>query len=366
MLSYQAVNAAWWDEMDLYAGAGFGQSYLAPAVSGTQYSIDDHTQDAWKLSAGWDWNDHISIEGYYSNLGSVALNPGGEMGYRMLGGNAMLHYWARGGERVKGSIALYAKAGLNHMTNNGEGVSYESKNQGQLFGAIGAELYLPQKFSVRFEIDSYDTDASLFSLNIIKRFGFKSRTPSLPPLPIVDKNAQQKEQFVAMVEELPATAAGPKVAQLIPVVLDSDLDGLLDDEDQCPYTPKGVDVNELGCATYKGKIGDLIANVQFEVDSASLTEPSKIALNEIADMLVTYEAVKIEVQAHSDSTGSAIYNKKLSQKRADSVVRYLGSKQISVQRLTGLGYGEEKPIADNATASGRSKNRRVEFILKAR
>jgi outer membrane protein OmpA-like peptidoglycan-associated protein len=365
IMSSLTANSAWWDEMDLYAGAGFGQSYLSPAVGGTQYSIDDHTQDAWKLSAGWDWNDHISIEGYYSQLGSVELNPGGELGYRMLGGNAMLHYWARGGERVKGSIALYAKAGLNHMTNDGEGIRYESKNQGQLFGAIGAELYLPKKFSVRFEIDSYDTDASLFSLNIIKRFGFKSRTPSLPPLPIVEKETQQ-EEFVAMVEELPATAAGPKVVQLAPVVLDTDQDGLLDDEDQCPYTPKGVSINELGCATYHGKIGDLIANVQFEVNSASLTEPSKIALDEIVDMLATYVAVKIEVQAHSDNTGSATYNKKLSQKRAESVVEYLAEKQIAKDRLAPLGFGEEKPIADNNTAQGRAENRRVEFILKAR
>ncbi|MEH6447598.1 MAG: OmpA family protein, partial [Oleispira sp.] len=365
IFSTVAAQAAWWDEMDVYAGAGYGQSYLDPAVGGTGYEIDDHTQNAWKLTGGWDWNDHISIEGYYSNLGRVQLSENAELGYRMLGGNAMLNYWARGGERVKGSIALYAKVGLNHMTNDGDGVSYDSKNQGQLFGAIGAELYLPQKFSVRFEVDSYDTDASLFSLNIIKRFGFKSRTPSTPPLPLVDKNAEQEEQFVAMVEELPVTAAGPKIVQLIPIVLDSDLDGLLDDEDQCPYTPKNVSINELGCATYQGKIGDLIANVQFEVNSSLLTEPSKIALNEIVDMLATYPSVKIEVQAHSDNTGSAGYNKKLSQKRAESVVSYLERKNIVANRLEAIGHGEDMPIADNITPVGRAKNRRVEFILQA-
>jgi outer membrane protein OmpA-like peptidoglycan-associated protein len=251
------------------------------------------------------------------------------------------------------------------MTNEGDGVSYQSENQAQLFGAIGAELYLPKKFSVRFEIDSYDADASLFSLNIVKRFGFKSRTPSLPPLPLVEKK-QQEEQFVAMIEELPVTAAGPKLALLVPVVLDSDLDGLLDDEDQCPYTPKNVTVNNLGCAKYDGEIGDLIANVQFEINSASLTEPSKIALNEIVSMLATYTAVNIEVQAHSDNTGRASYNKRLSQKRSEVVVRYLAGKKISLDRLKALGFGEEHPVADNKTAKGRAKNRRVEFILKSR
>ena len=83
-------------------------------------------------------------------------------------------------------------------------------------------------------------------------------------------------------------------------------------------------------------------------------------------MLVTYVAVKIEVQAHSDNTGSAGYNKKLSQKRAESVVTYLELKGISSPRLDALGYGEEKPIANNETITGRAQNRRVEFILKAR
>ena len=152
----------------------------------------------------------------------------------------------------------------------------------------------------------------------------------------------------------------------MPVVVDSDLDGLLDDEDQCPYTPKNVTINELGCATYDGKVGDLIANVQFESNSSLLTEPSKIALNEIVSMLAIYTAVKIEVQAHSDNTGSADYNKKLSQRRAESVVKYLATKKISMDRLQALGHGEEKPIADNKTAEGRAKNRRVEFILKSR
>jgi outer membrane protein OmpA-like peptidoglycan-associated protein len=359
------ANAAWWDEMDLYGAAGWGQSYLDPAVGGTQYSIDEHTDNAWKLSGGWDWNDHISVEGYYADLGQVELNPGGELGYRMLGGNALVNYWLRGGERVEGSIALFAKAGLNHMTNEGIGVSYESKNQGQLYGGLGAELYLPEKFSVRLDIDSYDTDAALFSLNIVKRFGFKSKQPSLPPLPIVEE-APAQEEFVAMVEDLPATAAGPQVVQMVPVVLDSDNDGILDDEDQCPYTSEGLTVNELGCATFSGKVGDMITDVKFEVNSAVLTEVDKVALQEIAAAFKAYPNLKIEVQAHTDSSGSAPYNLKLSQQRAESVVRFFKQQQIDAQRLSAKGLGETKPIVDNDSAENRAKNRRVEFIVKER
>ena len=269
----------------------------------------------------------------------------------------MLHYWAYGAERMEGSIAVYAKAGLNHMTNNGNGVSYESNNQGQLFGGIGAEYYLPQKFSVRFEIESYDTDASLFSLNLVKRFGFKSKKV------IVSEPTQ--EEFVAMVEELPETAAGPKVVVLAPVVLDSDLDGLLDDEDQCPSTVEGATVNDLGCASFKGEIGDLIAKIQFESRSASLTKASEVALTDVVKVLGIYTAVKVEVQAHSDNIGSDQYNKTLSQQRAESVVSFLTDHGVAADRMSALGYGEEKPVADNETEAGRTENRRVEFILTA-
>jgi outer membrane protein OmpA-like peptidoglycan-associated protein len=353
MVASLSASAEWSDEMDLYVGAGIGQSYLDPSIGGTGYSIDDHTQSAWKLTAGWDWNDHISVEGYYSELGSVELNPEATMAYRMMGGDAMLHYWAYGEERMQGSIALYAKAGLNHMTNNGNNVSYENNNTIQLLGGIGAEVYLPHKFSVRFEIESYDADAALLSLNVVKRFGFKS------------KKIKQKE-FAAMVEALPETASGPSIVMLAPVLLDSDLDGLLDDDDQCPDTPKGMSVDSIGCATFIGEVSDLIANVQFETNSSALTEASKMALNEVADILVSYAAIDIEVQAHSDNKGSAAYNKILSQKRAQSVVTYLAEKSVEQSRLTSLGFGEENPLADNNTKAGRAMNRRVEFQLKQR
>jgi outer membrane protein OmpA-like peptidoglycan-associated protein len=353
MVASLNTSAEWWDEMDLYAGAGIGQSYLDPSLGVSGYNIDDYMQSAWKLTVGWDWNDHISVEGYYSDLGSVELNPRAKIGYRMMGGDAMLHFWAYGEERMEGSVALYAKAGLNHMTNNGNNVSYEKNNTLQLLGGIGAEVYLPRKFSVRFEIESYDADAALLSLNVMKRFGFKS------------KKVKQKE-FLAMVKALPKTASGGTMVMLTPVVLDSDSDGLLDDDDQCPYTPKSMNVNGVGCATFVGEVSDLIANVHFETNSSSLTDASKVVLNEIANMLVSYAAIDIEVQAHSDNTGSAAYNKILSQKRARSVVKYLTEKSILRSRLRSLGFGEKNPIADNNTVMGRSINRRVEFKLKQR
>jgi OOP family OmpA-OmpF porin len=381
-----SVNAdeEWWDEMDLYVGAGIGQSDLSPQHAKDQgFTIDDHWQTAWKVTGGLDINDYVSVEGYYSDLGSTGLSSDAgdaDIGYRMAGADVILHYWAKGEERMQGSIALYAKAGLNHTDTYSSGSVEENDDVRKIFGGLGAEVYLPQKFSVRFEFESYNSDASLFSLNLVKRFGFNS------------KRSSQKE-FVAMVEELPETAAGSKIAVLAPVVLDSDSDGLLDDEDQCLNTAKGAKVDGFGCAiaesteaqtsksaqasksaqigagaivgksVMENDIDAAISSVQFDSNSDSLTPASKLELDKVVTLLGAGTVAGIEVQAHSDNTGSASYNKNLSQKRADAVVSYLTEKGIAADRLSATGYGEENPIADNNTKSGRAKNRRVEFIL---
>ena len=86
-------------------------------------------------------------------------------------------------------------------------------------------------------------------------------------------------------------------------------------------------------------------------------------------MLNEFPEAKVEIQGHTDNTGvkdaikRATNNKDLSQRRANSVMAYLISNGIAAERLTAVGYGEEKPIADNGSAAGKAKNRRVDFVL---
>jgi OOP family OmpA-OmpF porin len=69
------------------------------------------------------------------------------------------------------------------------------------------------------------------------------------------------------------------------------------------------------------------------------------------------------IEGHTDNVGSVSFNKRLSQQRTDAVKKFFLSRDIDVSRLTAIGYGPERPIADNKTAAGRAKNRRVEFKL---
>jgi OOP family OmpA-OmpF porin len=105
--------------------------------------------------------------------------------------------------------------------------------------------------------------------------------------------------------------------------------------------------------------GDIrLQGVTFATNSAQLNSESDTVLDTTAASLKPYPNVVIEVRGYTDSTGSAAYNLKLSQARAESVMRYLQEHGVTNQ-LTAKGYGKEDPIADNATKDGRLENRRV-------
>ena len=97
----------------------------------------------------------------------------------------------------------------------------------------------------------------------------------------------------------------------------------------------------------------------FELNSARLTTASHSVLDPIATDLKKYPRLKIELQGHTDSSGSDKYNLKLSQQRADSVRAYLVEQGVPGDRLVARGYGEAQPIEDNKTEAGRALNRRV-------
>jgi len=103
--------------------------------------------------------------------------------------------------------------------------------------------------------------------------------------------------------------------------------------------------------------------IYFKTNSAEFTEKTYPVLDAIVIIMQKYPTAKFRIEGHTDSVGSAEYNMKLSQRRAEAVKQYLISKGISPDRLEAVGYGETRPIASNATAAGRAKNRRVEIIL---
>ncbi|WP_193771287.1 OmpA family protein [Candidatus Magnetaquicoccus inordinatus] len=138
---------------------------------------------------------------------------------------------------------------------------------------------------------------------------------------------------------------------------DEDGDGVTDDLDQCPGTPKGAPVNKVGCWVVK--------NLNFRTNSAQIESKDASGLRETLVVLQKNPNLKVEIQGHTDNVGKAPYNKKLSLARANTVMNYFISQGVDKKRLTANGYGLEKPVASNANEAGRAENRRVELkVLK--
>jgi outer membrane protein OmpA-like peptidoglycan-associated protein len=179
---------------------------------------------------------------------------------------------------------------------------------------------------------------------------------------------------------------------------DNDADGLADASDRCPTAAGGADNHgcpdtdrdgdsvfdrfdncpdeagtpaNAGCASTQkvllkaGKL-EILDKVFFETGRDVIDPKSYALLDNVAAVLAAHpEFKKIRVEGHTDNAGGADRNKELSTQRARAVVTYLVQKGLSAERLESVGFGPERPIADNATVEGRAQNRRVEFVIVA-
>jgi len=146
---------------------------------------------------------------------------------------------------------------------------------------------------------------------------------------------------------------------------DTDGDGVNDEEDKC-INEKGPASN-FGCPVISEeiirKVNTAAQNIFFVTGSSKLLAKSFPKLNDVVKILNDNPTYKVQIDGHTDEVGKDDYNQKLSDDRAASVKAYLVSKGIAESRLSSAGYGETKPVADNKTAAGRAKNRRVEMTL---
>jgi OOP family OmpA-OmpF porin len=149
---------------------------------------------------------------------------------------------------------------------------------------------------------------------------------------------------VVKAEEPKPKTAAPK---------DTDGDGVYDSVDRCPGTPKGAEVNEIGCWVLDG--------VLFDTDKSVIKVKYYSILDEALEVLRENPGLKLEIHGHTDSIGTAKYNRGLSERRSKAVMEYFVNKGIDRERLSTIGYGLTMPIATNLTPEGRAKNRSVEL-----
>ena len=146
---------------------------------------------------------------------------------------------------------------------------------------------------------------------------------------------------------------------------DTDGDGVLDKDDKCPKV-KGTVANS-GCPevskAVQATLNEYAKTILFDTGRSTIKSQSAAVLKDIIAILKEYPTAKFTVEGHTDSTGSAKLNQRLSDSRANSVKEYLTSHGIDAFRLSALGYGKDRPIDTNKTRAGRANNRRVEINL---
>lgn len=261
--------------------------------------------------------------------------------------------------------APYLVSGLGRMSYRTKGFN---KWDTTLNTGIGVKYAFTPRFQFRMDgrytlgTRHVDSGAAL-NMALVLVLGKHYSQESQSKKPIVAE--EPVEETVAEVVEEPAVEEQEPEVEAEEFV-DSDGDGVPDHLDECPDTKPGAKVDEKGCYVYLTETHEFNLSVTFAVGSADINENSKGDIEELAQFLNAYPNTNATIEGHSDNTGSAAFNKQLSQKRADSVKQSLIDEfGISAERLTAIGYGVEQPIADNSTAEGRAKNRRVVAKVEA-
>jgi len=195
------------------------------------------------------------------------------------------------------------------------------------------------------------------------------RCPGTPPAVAVDEKGCALDVDNDGIADYRDRCAGTTVGTQVDSLgcpQDLDQDGIADFEDKCLGSKKGHLIDEFGCAIQLTESVSMNLNVNFPINSAVLPKELVNEVEELATFMKRYANTIAVIEGHSDNLGDASYNRFLSQKRAETIRKILISQfNISENRLRAIGYGEDKPVADNQTSEGRQQNRRVVAVINS-
>ncbi|MES2017902.1 MAG: OmpA family protein [Pseudomonadota bacterium] len=349
MMMAQAANAQEfvnpdWADHATYIGASIGQSRtninnaaanagFAPAGAVTSSNFDE-SDTAFKLLIGKQLNRNFAIEGGYFDMGDTGFSNTTALG----GFNARLGYKGVTLDLVTQvpfteRFSAFTRLGVGYSKSSTEfsGARYSgvpaSGTENHMHGRVGLglEYKFTEALAMRGEYERNRMDdrlrtranVDMISLGLVYKLGRPAAAPVVytpPPAP-------------APVVEAPAPAPAPMPAPKPPM----------------PTTEKVSFASET----------------LFDFDKSVVKPSGKAAIDELLGKLQGMNTEVMVTVGHADAVGSDAYNQKLSQRRAEAVKAYIVSKGVDASRVYTEGKGESQPVADNKTAEGRAKNRRV-------
>ena len=334
-----------------YIGANAGQSTakvddprIIGNLVGSGFSVpsmkDDNSDLGYKLFAGYQFGKHFSLEGGYFDLGKFGYTattlPAGTLtgSLKLKGINLDAVFSLPFTEK----FSAFARIGANYadvkdaFTGTGA-VIVRDPNPSQRsvnykFG-VGLQYDFTRSFGLRAELERYrikdavqnNSDIDLASIGVLFRFGRHAPAP-----------VQQAPEPVAVAAVAPAQEP---IAAPAPVV--------------------APEKTEQYCT---------LLDIEFDVDSNELQREDKEKFAVIGTFLKKYPATTAVIEGHADNVGTDEHNMQLSKERAESVVSYLvDTMHIERSRLSAVGFGSSRPVADNATDEGKRRNRRIDAVV---
>ena len=332
------ANSAW------YIGAGVGQSRatideprLRASLAANGETVTGFSKDqrdtGYKLFVGRQLNQYFAVEAGYFDLGKFDFKSStsgngvlnGEAGFRGVNLDLL------GQLPLSQRLSLLGRVGMHYTKTNtefngnrllGSTNTHASERKLNAKLGLGLEYKFSEALAVRGEVERYRLndavgnrgDADLYSVSLVYKLGRPaSATPAYQPAPEV----------------------APVVAMPAPVVV---------------AAPAPAPVAE--------KVS-FASEALFDFDQSTLKPQGKAALDQLLGQLTGMDLEVIVTVGHTDAVGSDAYNQKLSQRRAEAVKAYLVAQGVETNRVYTEGKGETQPVADNTTAAGRAKNRRV-------
>lgn len=341
-----------------------GRWYIAPTVGG--YYNDDKRdtnsrQFYYGLGVGRFISPNISIDIFVDRtkrtIDRGAANGGGSSDKSWASNTvgAAARFYA-GDWNAWRPYGLVGVMGSNHHDPVDQGWAPAAELGGGLSKMVSDSTNIRLEGGYRYDWDNKSIPARsgygdfFLGFSVVSRFG----EPAAAPVPVAPPPA-------------PVAPAVPACAKTI-------VNGVNLCDNKCPNLPEGTIVGPDGCPQ---KVVIDLRGVNFKFDrpkkgetdiAKSLAEPtaeSISVLNQAVDTLQRYPQVHVTVAGYTDSIGSAAYNQKLSERRAQIVYNYLTSHGIDASRLEGpIGHGKNDPIGNNATVSGRAQNRRTELQVQ--
>ncbi len=396
---------------------------ITPMIGGHSFEGNLNLDDSllWGIALGYNLTDQWALEGVFTQTnadGEHGASDADILTYRI---DALYHLWS--GK----ALVPYLAAGIGAIStdyNHGDDHDHLLLNYGAGIKYFILDDLIALRGDVRHLLDFPEPDNSLqYSIGLTFQLG----KPTPAPAPVEEKAPEPAatpldsdgDGIIDEQDNCPATPAGIAVdSNGCP--LDTDGDGVYDYQDKCTGTPAGVAVDSNGCPfdtdgdgiyDYRDKCPDtqagvavnsngcpidtdgdtvydyldkcpgtpsgvpvdaqgcpaaLILHINFGHDSSSISSAYDHEIAKAAQCINAYPGELVYIDGHTDSDGKTIYNQTLSVKRATAVKnRLVELFNIPAERMEARGFGEDKPVASNDTATGKAQNRRVEVACGA-